>query len=149
MEEALYLQQQLCFPLYAAARLTMQVYEPHLKAIGLTYPQYLVMLVLWEHHELSVTEIAERLLLDTNTITPLLKRLEEKAMVQRRRNLHDERKVLVSLTSKGKRLKMKAKLIPEALRRHLLKAGLHLSDLRELKQLTDQFVTRMQLSAAP
>ena len=109
---ALYLEKQLCFPLYAASRLTTQIYEPFLAELGITYPQYLVLLVLWQHNNLTVNEIGGRLFLESNTLTPLLKRLEHKELVARRRSGEDERKVIVSLTAKGEELKEKAVLIP-------------------------------------
>lgn len=109
---ALYLEKQLCFPLYAASRLTTQIYEPFLAELGITYPQYLVLLVLWQHNNLTVNEIGGRLFLESNTLTPLLKRLEYKELVARRRSGEDERKVIVSLTAQGEELKEKAVLIP-------------------------------------
>ncbi|HAI76122.1 MAG TPA: MarR family transcriptional regulator [Microscillaceae bacterium] len=109
----LYLENQLCFPLYAASRLTTQIYEPYLQELGITYPQYLVLLVLWQHKSLSVNEIGHYLLLESNTLTPLLKRLEQKALLQRKRSDQDERKVLISLTAQGEALKEAAVLIPD------------------------------------
>ncbi len=109
----LYLDNQLCFPLYAASRLTTKIYAPLLKELDLTYPQYLVMLVLWQHADQSVNAICERLLLESNTVTPLLKRLEQKKLLTRRRATEDERKVMVSLTEKGDELREQALSIPE------------------------------------
>ena len=111
--EMLYLENQLCFPLYAASRLTTQIYTPLLDELGLTYPQYLVLLVLWQHGEMPVTEICNKLLLESNTVTPLLKRLEQKGIVNRRRSESDERSVIVSLTREGTALKERALSIPE------------------------------------
>ena len=111
--EMLYLDNQLCFPLYAASRLTTQIYTPLLDELGLTYPQYLVLLVLWQHGEMPVTEICNKLLLESNTVTPLLKRLEQKGIVNRRRSESDERSVIVSLTRDGTALKEQALSIPE------------------------------------
>ena len=111
--EMLYLDNQLCFPLYAASRLTTQIYTPLLDELGLTYPQYLVLLVLWQHGEMPVTEICNKLLLESNTVTPLLKRLEQKGIVNRRRSESDERSVIVSLTREGTDLKARAIAIPE------------------------------------
>lgn len=116
MEESfsqLYLEHQLCFPLYAASRLTTKMYAPYLEELGLTYPQYLVMLVLWEHKTQSVGEIGQRLLLESNTLTPLLKRLEQKQLIYRKRSEKDERTVLISLTDQGWKLREKAWLIPQ------------------------------------
>lgn len=110
---ALFLENQLCFPLYAASRLTTKVYGPFLDKMGLTYPQYLVLLVLWQYEALSVKEIGARLYLESNTLTPLLKRLEQKALILRNRSKSDERAVIISLTSQGKKLKDEAMSIPQ------------------------------------
>jgi DNA-binding MarR family transcriptional regulator len=108
----LYLENQLCFPLYAVSRLTTKLYGPLLKELGLTYPQYLVMLVLWQHGGQSVQQICDRLLLETNTVTPLLKRLEKQQLVVRQRAHHDERVVEVALTPQGDALRKRAATIP-------------------------------------
>ena len=103
---------QLCFALYSASRAMSKVYRPLLDPLGLTYPQYLVMLVLWERDGLTVTEIGERLYLDSATLTPLLKRLQAAGLVTRTRASTDERRVLVALTSAGRALKAKATGLP-------------------------------------
>lgn len=108
----LFLENQLCFPMYAASRLITKLYTPHLDALDLTYPQYLVMLVLWEHKSQSVSEIGNRLYLESNTLTPLLKRLEQKGLLSRTRSKTDERSVLIQITSAGEELKSKAQEIP-------------------------------------
>ncbi len=108
----LYLDNQLCFPLYAASRLTTKIYAPFLEELSITYPQYLVMLTLWQYGEQSVKHIGERLYLESNTLTPLLKRLEQKKLIKRIRSITDERTVMISLTPTGKELKQKAKEIP-------------------------------------
>lgn len=115
--DALLLGNQLCFAIYAAGHAFTRVYKPLLHRLGLTYPQYLVMLVLWERDGLSVKEIGERLFLDSGTLTPLLKRLEAAHLVKRRRSAEDERQVLVALTAQGAGLREKAKGIvpPEIL----------------------------------
>lgn len=110
---SLYLENQVCFPLYAASRLTTKLYTPILKDLDLTYPQYLVLLVLWQHGNQTVNEISHRLLLESNTVTPLLKRLEEKKILSRKRSEADERVVEISLTEKGQELKQKACAIPD------------------------------------
>ncbi|WP_026998163.1 MarR family winged helix-turn-helix transcriptional regulator [Flectobacillus major] len=110
----LFLENQLCFPLYAASRLTTQVYNVLLKEEGLTYPQYLVLLVLWQYGSLSVNEICQKLLLESNTVTPLLKRLEEKLLLNRNRSEADERVVMVSLTEKGTMLQQRIAQIPHS-----------------------------------
>ncbi|MBP7705216.1 MAG: MarR family transcriptional regulator [Caulobacter sp.] len=111
-DEALKLSNQLCFPIYAAANAIQKAYRPHLKPLGLTYPQYLVMLVLWEADGVSLGDIGRRLHLDSGTLTPLLKRLEAAGLVARRRSDEDERVVLISLTAKGRALKADAAPIP-------------------------------------
>ena len=108
----LYLEKQLCFPLYAASRLTTKIYEPFLSELDITYPQYLVLMVLWQNNPMTVSEIGKKLFLESNTLTPLLKRLEQKKLIQRTRSAEDERKVIVSLTSQGEDLKQSAVAIP-------------------------------------
>lgn len=112
MDPALKLENQLCFRLYTASRLITQAYHPLLSRIGLTYPQYLVMMVLWEQDGQPVNDIAKRLYLETNTVTPLLKRMEAEGFITRKKAKEDGRKVIVSLTSKGKALEEKASCIP-------------------------------------
>jgi len=115
MKDLLKLDNQLCFPLYALSREIIQRYRPHLDEIGLTYPQYLVLMVLWENDRQTVNQIGHKLLLDSGTLTPLLKRLEQKEIVLRQRSTVDERVVEISLTTIGIELKKKAKCIPEKL----------------------------------
>ena len=110
--EALKLENQLCFPLYAAARNVTNMYMPLLKPLGLTYTQYLVFLVLWERDGLTVGEIGEKLMLDNGTLSPLLKKLEQKGYIERRRSLEDERVVLIVLTDRGRELQLRAKEVP-------------------------------------
>jgi DNA-binding MarR family transcriptional regulator len=111
----LFLENQLCFPLYAASRLTTKIYAPHLEEMGITYPQYIVLLALWEKDSQSVKEIGKRLYLESNTLTPLLKRMEQKELLKRDRSVEDERTVVISLTSLGEKLKDTAKQIPQKL----------------------------------
>lgn len=110
--EQLKLENQLCFPLYAAARAVVGKYGPLLKELGLTYTQYIVMMVLWENDGLSVRSLGEKLHLDSGTLTPLLKKLENIGYVTRKRSEEDERVVLVSLTDTGRELKEKAAEVP-------------------------------------
>jgi DNA-binding MarR family transcriptional regulator len=110
--DLLHLQEQLCFPIYATSRMITRLYQPHLDAIDLTYPQYLTMLVLWEKDNLKIGDLGDRIYLKTNTLTPLLKKLEAKKMIVRERSKEDERSVIISLTQKGKDLKQKASVIP-------------------------------------
>ena len=115
--DALKLDNQLCFRFYTVSRLITQAYREHLEPLGLTYPQYLVMMVLWEQDGQPVNDIAKRLVLNTNTVTPLLKRMEEEGLVTRKRAADDERKVIVSLTEKGMALEAQAARIPERMAR--------------------------------
>jgi DNA-binding MarR family transcriptional regulator len=115
MADALALDDQLCFALYAASRAMTAAYAPLLDALELTYPQYLVMLVLWEQDGERVSRIGERLHLDSATLTPLLKRLEARGLIERRRNRDDERVVEVFLTGDGKRLRRRAADVPRAM----------------------------------
>jgi DNA-binding MarR family transcriptional regulator len=115
MTDALRLDEQLCFALHAASRAVTAAYQPLLDELGITYPQYLVLLTLWEEDGLSVSRIGERLFLDSATLTPLLKRLEVNGIVERRRSTVDERVVEIWLTSDGKRLKRRAADVPRAL----------------------------------
>jgi DNA-binding MarR family transcriptional regulator len=108
----LYLENQLCFPLYAASRLTTKLYAPYLERLGLTYPQYLVLLTLWQQDGQSVKSIGQQLYLESNTLTPLLKRLEQKALIVRKRSTTDERTVIISLTPSGKELREEARAVP-------------------------------------
>jgi DNA-binding MarR family transcriptional regulator len=108
------LEDQACFPVYALSRVLTAHYKPILEGIDLTYPQYLVMLVLWEHQQLSVKEIGEKLLLDSGTLTPLLKKLESKKLINRNRSSEDERVVMINLTAGGTALREKAKAVPES-----------------------------------
>jgi MarR family transcriptional regulator, organic hydroperoxide resistance regulator len=106
---------QVCFAIYSTAHAFNRVYKPLLDRLGLTYPQYLVMLVLWEQDGVTVKEIGDRLFLDSGTLTPLLKRLEAAHLVKRTRSTEDERQVLISLTPQGVVLKEKARAVPQAI----------------------------------
>ena len=110
--EAMKLTNQLCFPLYAAARSVTGLYTPWLKPLGLTYTQYIVFLVLWEKDGVSVTEIGEKLMLDNGTLSPLLKKMEQAGFVERHRRPEDDRVVEITLTEAGKALQEKAKDVP-------------------------------------
>lgn len=112
MKDQLHISEQVCFPVYVFAKEIINQYRPFLEALELTYPQYLVMLVLWEHKEQTVNQLGEKLKLDSGTLTPLLKRMEHKEFVSRIRSTVDERLVNISLTEKGKALKGKASCIP-------------------------------------
>jgi len=125
------LEEQTCFPVYALSRLITKAYQPLLAPLGLTYPQYLVMLLLWEHQELPVKEIGQKLLLDTGTLTPLLKLLEQRELLSRRRDPRDERSVLVALRPAGAALHEPARLIPQQLSERY---SLTRSDVAQLRQ---------------
>ena len=111
-DEALRLENQLCFPLYACARKVVSQYTPFLKPLGITYTQYLVFMLLWAEDGLSVGDLCSRLYLDSGTLTPMLKKMEEKHLVERRRSKDDERVVRIWLTEEGKKMKEKAAAIP-------------------------------------
>ncbi len=113
--DPLKLENQLCFPLYACAKEIVKAYKPYLDELGLTYTQYITMMVMWEHRELRVKEVGEHLYLDSGTLTPLLKRLEEKGYISRRRSKEDERDLIVSITDEGMRLRERALSVPERL----------------------------------
>lgn len=130
----------MCFPVYAASRLIIREYQPHLDQLEITYPQYLVLMVLWERDSLSVNEISQRLILNTNTITPILKRMESQGIVTRQRDETDERRVIISLTSKGKELQAKAALIPEKLVTRLISENMTLNDLKSLKNQLNSII---------
>ena len=106
------LENQVCFPVYAVSRLITKTYQPLLQALDLTYPQYLVFLLLWEHGQLTVKELGEKLLLDSGTLTPLLKRMEQKYWLSRRRDPRDERSVIIELLPAGRALEAQAAAIP-------------------------------------
>jgi DNA-binding MarR family transcriptional regulator len=129
---ALRLDQQLCFALYTASRAVIRAYAPLLEPLGLTYPQYLVMLILWEEKSASVKALGERLALDSGTLTPLLKRLEQRGVVTRRRDTADERVVNIELTPEGARLRTKAKRVPTEL---ACRTGFDLHDDRDVNRL--------------
>ncbi len=112
MHEQLKLSNQLCFRLYTVTRLITQAYRPLLDPLGLTYPQYLVMMVLWEQDNQTVGDIGRRLMLDTNTLTPMLQRMEREGLLVRTHGISDGRQTLVSLTKKGIHLEEQAKDIP-------------------------------------
>ncbi len=132
----LLLENQLCFLLYSMSRHVIRLYDPLLKPLGLTYPQYLVLLVLWEQDQISVTLLGEKLNLDSGTLSPLLKRLESMGFVKRQRSQKDERTVEIQLTPKGRVLKKKAVAIPEQL---LCAAGISAKVADELKQKLARF----------
>jgi DNA-binding MarR family transcriptional regulator len=114
-DQLLRLDNQICFAVYSAAHAFNRVYKPLLDRLGLTYPQYLVMLSLWERDGVPLKDIGERLFLDSGTLTPLLKRLEAAGLVKRTRSTEDERQVLIALTAQGQALKEKARNVPQSI----------------------------------
>jgi len=118
--EALKLKNQLCFPLYACAREMVKLYKPFLDEIGLTYTQYITLMVLWEEKALTVKALGKRLYLDSGTLTPLLKKLEEKGLVSRRRSQEDERNLIVTITEQGEALQERAISIPGRMAEYVL-----------------------------
>ena len=139
-KDALRLESQFCFAVYSAAHAVMRTYRPLLESLGLTYPQYLVMLVLWEAGEQTVGGLADRLLLDSSTLTPLLKRLETSGLVKRRRNPDNERQLIVSLTPEGQALREKARAIPSEILRCSGESVPNLTNLRDdIMRVRDSF----------
>lgn len=132
--DPLNLDRQVCFPLYAATNLLQRAYRPVLAPLRLTYSQYLVMLVLWEHDPVSVGELGARLHLDSGTLTPLLKRMEQAGLVARRRDPQDERRVLIALTQDGRDLRAAARKVPETLENQLGLDPVAIEDLRSSVQ---------------
>lgn len=137
-EDLLLLNQQLCFPIYACARKIVAAYHPFLQSIGLTYTQYVTMMVLWEKKEISVRDLGYQLYLDSGTLTPVLKKLERLHYIERRRSTEDERVVNVILTEAGLALKEQAKQVPEQMGCYLEERGIALSE-EELHRMKAQF----------
>ena len=118
--DVLKLENQLCFPLYAAAKETVKLYRPFLEKMNLTYTQYIAMLVFWEHKKMNVKELGEKLYLDSGTLTPVLKSLEAKGYVRRYRSTEDERVLLVEVTEAGKALRDEALSVPAQMACHVV-----------------------------
>lgn len=142
-DELLRLKNQTCFRLYTASRLLTQSYYPVLDAIGLTYPQYLVMMVLWENDGLKVMEISHKLDLDSNTVTPLLKRMDDEGLVKRRKGKEDGRETFVFLTKKGKDLKEKALEVPTCMIDKLTSDKMRIEDFGELNTRLDALIDQL------
>ena len=141
----LQLDNQVCFRLYTAARLITQAYTPILTALGITYPQYLVMMVLWEKDEQPVNDIAHRLLLETNTVTPLLQRMEKLGLVSRKKGEQDKRQQIVSLTKKGKQLEEEAYAqIPAGMNEQLSACPMKVEDYQHLAQELDAIIDTLK-----
>ena len=144
-DDPLLLDRQVCFPLYAATNLLNRLYGPVLAELGLTYPQYLVMLVLWERSEQTVGALCARLYLDSGTLSPLLKRMETAGLVKRQRDPSDERRVVVMLTERGRALRERALHVPAT-----MSGGYHPEGVNELRESVRNLVSALaQHAAAP
>lgn len=141
--EQLKLENQICFPVYAASRLITRQYKPLLEELEITYPQYLVLMVLWETDEMTVNFIARKLILDTNTITPLLQRMEKLGILKRKRSDADERKVIVHLTEKGKRMREAAALVPGKLAESLDTGSMEMGEVIRLRDILNGLIESM------
>ena len=139
-DDLLRLDRQVCFPLYAASRLVTRRYQPLLEPFGITYPQYIVLMILWEDAPCTVSHIVERALLNTNTLTPLLKRLEQLGYVTRQRRSSDERVVEISLTDAGRALRAQAACVPVEL---MKRTPFPIEKLVTLKGLLDELIASM------
>lgn len=143
MENPLLLKNQICFPLYALSREIIQQYRPFLDELDLTYPQYLALMVLWESQPQTVNQLGDKLLLDSGTLTPLLKRLEAKGLLTRRRKAADERVVEITLTDAGQALRSKVEEIPGKLVQAM---GYTDEEMTELKQIVDKLLAKSSRS---
>lgn len=145
MHAELQLDNQICFRLYTATRLVVQAYTPILSELGITYPQYLVLMVLWEKDNQPVNDIAHRLLLETNTITPLLQRMEKLGIVNRKKGEKDRRQQIVSLTEKGKNMEEKAyAVVPAGMGKRLSVCPLKIEDYQRLAQELDTIIDTLK-----
>jgi DNA-binding MarR family transcriptional regulator len=145
MHAELQLDNQICFRLYTAARLVTQAYTPLLNTLGITYPQYLVLMVLWEKDNQPVNDIAHRLLLETNTVTPLLQRMEKLGIVSRKKGKEDKRQQIVSLTKKGKELEEQAfAQVPAGMNEQLSACPLRYEDYQHLAQELDSMIDSLK-----
>ena len=145
MHDELKLDNQICFRLYSASRLITQAYTPMLTALGITYPQYLVLMVLWEKDNQPVNDIAHRLILETNTVTPLIQRMEKQGLITRKQGEKDKRQQIVSLTLNGKEMEERAyQLIPPAMLGKLSACPLQLEDYQNLAQELDSIINTLK-----
>lgn len=142
-QDDLQLDKQVCFRLYTASRLITQAYEPFLKEIGITYTQYLVLLLLWEKDQIPINELVKRLYLGINTISPLIKRLEKLELISRKENPKDKRQQILSLTPKGKKIKKKAAKIPGCLAEVSQSCGIEPEAISTLSTILDDYIERM------
>ena len=133
VEDMLKLENQLCFSLYVTSKEIVNAYRPYLEPLDLTYTQYIVMMALWEYKDMAVKELGHLLMLDSGTLTPLLKKLEAKGYLSRKRSKKDERVVMVILTAEGKALRERSMTVPQELTKSV--KGFSVEDVRELKRL--------------
>lgn len=140
--EQLKLENQLCFPFYAVSRLIIRAYQDDLDRLGITYPQYLVLMILWENDGVTVNEVADKLILNTNTVTPLLKRMEAMGLIARNQSKADQRKVIVSLTPAGVEMQHTAAEIPMRLvqKLNIEPSENQLQDVLKLKQQLNDLI---------
>ena len=144
VKEEFKLDNQLCFRLYTASRLLTQAYNPLLSKQGLTYPQYLVLLVLWEKDEQPVNDIAKRLLLETNTVTPLLQRMEKEGILTREKGKKDARQMIVTLTRKGKDLQKKLSCVPQTVGNAVMCDSVTTETFPELFRMLDDMIAQLK-----
>ena len=144
MKEQFKLENQLCFRLYTASRLVTQSYHPLLSVHGLTYPQYLVLLVLWEKDAQPVNDVAKRLVLETNTVTPLLKRMEAEGLLVRRKGTEDARQIIVSLTQRGKELQDKLGAVPLTIASSVICKSITQQTVPALFEMLDEIIEKFQ-----
>lgn len=135
--DKLKLNEQLCFPLYVCSKEIIKRYKPALERINLTYTQYIIMMVMWEEEEISFRELSKRLFLESNTLTPVLKKLEDKKLISRRKADGNEKNIIFSITKKGVELKEKAKQVPKKLEKCLL---INEDDGKALKEILDRLM---------
>lgn len=138
--EELKLENQVCFPVYAASRLIIRQYQPLLSKLNITYPQYLVLMVLWEKDKITVNEISEKLILNTNTITPLLKRMQKIGLIEKIKSKSDERKTIISLTEKGIKMMDEAVKIPHQLISNINTEKISAEELISLKSQLNHLI---------
>lgn len=142
--EQLKLDNQLCFRLYTAARLVTSTYTPYFKKFGITYPQYLVLMLLWEKDDRVISDITDRLLLETNTVTPLLQRMEKQGLLTRQKSKSDSRQRIISLTPEGKALEEQMKEVPNCIAREVAESGMTAEEFMTLIPILDKFIGVLQ-----
>lgn len=142
-KDKLKLDQQICFRLYTASRLITQVYEPFLASLGITYTQYLVMLVLWEKDEQPVNDIGKRLHLGINTMSPLIKRMEKLGLISRRENPDDKRQQIVFLTPEGRAMRNKATMVPDGLAEELQANNVPIEEVQAIAATLDNLIDHL------